>query len=161
VLGGRTLLLLHDTQGHPHLATTHRGDWHLTKGVSQFLARYDQATGGHAVARLIIDREGMAAEFLYHLANTGRTVVTILKSNQYAGLASFTDVSAFVPLCRDRNGAVTREVAPHGLRSAYLTIPGNGSRLPSHSFVICEEGFRAVILQRSRKRGAGMLIWKG
>ncbi len=56
VLGGRTLLLLHDTQGHPHLATTHRGDFHLTKGVPQFLARYDQATGGHPVTRLIIDR---------------------------------------------------------------------------------------------------------
>jgi hypothetical protein len=64
VLGGRTLLLLHDAQGHPHLVTTRRGDFHLTKGVSEFLARYDQATGGHPVARLIIDREGMAAEFL-------------------------------------------------------------------------------------------------
>ena len=111
VLGGRTLLLLHDAQGHPHLATTHRGDFHLTKGVLQFLARYDQATGGHPVARLIIDREGMTAEFLHHLAKAGRTVVTILKSNQYAGLASFTDVGTFVPLCRDSDGAVTREVA--------------------------------------------------
>jgi len=111
VLGGRTLLLLHDAQGHPHLATTHRGDFHLTKGVQEFLARYDQATGGHPVARLIIDREGMAAEFLHQLATEGRTVVTILKSNQYAGLASFTDVGTFVPLCRDRDGAVTREVA--------------------------------------------------
>jgi hypothetical protein len=111
VLGGRTLLLLHDAQGHPHLATTHRGDLHLTKGVSQFLARYDQATGGHPVVRLIIDREGMAAACLHLLAKEGRTVVTILKSKQYAGLASFTDVAAFVPLCRDRNGAVTHEVA--------------------------------------------------
>ena len=111
VLGGRTLLLLHDTQGHPHLATTHRGDFHLTKGVQELLARYDQATGRHPVARLIIDREGMAAECLHQLAKEGRTVVTILKSNQYTGLASFTDVGAFVPLCRDRDGAVTREVA--------------------------------------------------
>jgi hypothetical protein len=111
VLGGRTLLLLHDTQGHPHLATTHRGDLHLTKGVLQFLTRYEQATGGHPVARLIIDREGMAAECLHQLAKEGRTVVTILKSKQYAGLASFTDVGAFVPLCRDHDGAVTREVA--------------------------------------------------
>ena len=85
VLGGRTLLLLHDTQGHPHLATTHRGDFHLTKGVREFLARYDQATGRHPVARLIIDREGMAAEFLYQLAKEGRTVVTILKSKSVCG----------------------------------------------------------------------------
>jgi hypothetical protein len=112
VLGGRALLLLHDALGHPHLATTYRGDLHLTKGVPQFLTRYDQATGGQAVARLIIDREGMASDFLHQLVAQGRTVVTILKSNQYAGLASFTDVGAFVPLCRDRNGQVTREVAP-------------------------------------------------
>jgi hypothetical protein len=111
VLGGRTLLLLHDAQGHAYLATTHRGDLHLTKGVQAVLARYDQATGRHPVARLIIDREGMAAECLHQLAKEGRTVVTILKSNQYRGLASFTDVGAFVPLCRDRDGAVTREVA--------------------------------------------------
>jgi hypothetical protein len=56
VLGGRTLLLLHDAQGHPHLATTYRGDFHLIKGVLPLLARYDQATGGHPVARIIIDR---------------------------------------------------------------------------------------------------------
>lgn len=30
ILGCRTLLLLHDEQGHPLLATTHRGDLHLT-----------------------------------------------------------------------------------------------------------------------------------
>ena len=112
VLGGRTLLLLHDAQGHPHLATTHRGDFHLTKGVGEFLARSEPATGReHAVTRFIIDREGMGAEFLHQLAKEGRTAVTILKSNQYAGLASFTDVGAFVPLCRGRDGAVTREVA--------------------------------------------------
>ena len=125
VLGGRALLLLHDALGHPHLATTHRGDLHLTKGVPQFLTRYDQATGGHTVARLIIDREGMAAEFLHQLVAQGRTVVTILKSNQHAGLASFTDVGAFVPLCRDRNGQVTREVAP--ARFA-LPLPGSSGQ---------------------------------
>ncbi len=111
VLGGRALLLLHDALGHPHLATTHRGDLHLTKGVSQFLARYDQATGGDPMARLIIDREGMAAEFLNQLVKEGRTVVTILRSTQYQGLGSFTEVGAFMPLCRDRDGVVTREVA--------------------------------------------------
>lgn len=118
VLGGRTLLLLHDALGHPHLATTHRGDLHLTKGVPALLTRYDQATGQQAVARLIIDREGMASGFLQQLVAQGRTVVTILKANQYTGLASFTDVGAFVPLCRDRHGQVTREVA-----SARFALP--------------------------------------
>src|SRR5258708_34081990 len=64
VLGGRALLLLHDALGHPHLATTHRGDLHLTKGVPQFLTRYDQATGGQAVARPLIEREGMGSDFM-------------------------------------------------------------------------------------------------
>ena len=53
----------------------------------------------------------MAAEFLAALVAQGRTVVTILHANQYQGLASFTEVGAFVPLCRDRAGVVTREVA--------------------------------------------------
>jgi hypothetical protein len=30
ILGGRALALLHDEQGHPRLATTSRGDQHLT-----------------------------------------------------------------------------------------------------------------------------------
>lgn len=111
ILGCRALLLLHDAAGHPLFATTHRGDLHLTKGALAFLERYEQATGSDTLARLIIDREGMAAEFLAALVAQGRAVVTILRSNQYQGLASFTEVGAFVPLCRDRAGVVTREVA--------------------------------------------------
>jgi hypothetical protein len=111
VLGCRALLLLHDARGHPLFATTHRGDLHLTKGAQTFLARYDQAAGEEPIARLIIDREGMAAEFLHVLAAQRRTVVTILRSNQYQGVNSFTEVGPFVPLCRDRQGTVTREVA--------------------------------------------------
>ena len=111
VLGCRALLLLHDAQGHPLFATTQRGDLHLTKGAPAFLERFEQATGSTKVARLIIDREGMAAEFLAALVAQERTVVTILRSNQYQGLSSFTEVGAFVPLCQDRDGVVTREVA--------------------------------------------------
>jgi hypothetical protein len=111
VLGCRALLLLHDAKGHPLFATTHRGDLHLTKRASAFLKRYEQGIGSSTLMRLISDREGMAAEFLAALAAQGRTVVTILHTNQYQGLASFTDVGAFVPLCRDRAGVVTREVA--------------------------------------------------
>jgi hypothetical protein len=129
VLGGRALLLLHDALGHPHLATTHRGDLHLTKGVSQFLARYDQAAGGDPMARLIIDREGMAAEFLHQLVKEGRTVVTILRSTQYQGLGSFTEVGAFMPLCRDRDGVVTREVASARFALSLPDHPGQTLRL--------------------------------
>ena len=64
----------------------------------------------------------MAAEFLAALVAQGRTVITILRSNQYQGLTSFTEVGDFVPLCRDRPGVVTREVA-----SAHFALP-----LPDH-----------------------------
>lgn len=122
ILGCRALLLLHDAKGHPLFATTHRGDLHLTKGAPAFLECYEQATESNTLTRLIIDREGMAAEFLAALVAQGRTVVTILHANQYQGLASFTEVGDFVPLCRDRAGAVTREVA-----SARFALP-----LPDH-----------------------------
>ena len=122
ILGCRALLLLHDAAGHPLFATTHRGDLHLTKGASAFLERYELATESSTLTRLIIDREGMAAEFLAALVAQGRTIVTILHANQYQGLASFTEVGDFVPLCRDRDGAVTREVA-----SARFALP-----LPDH-----------------------------
>ena len=39
ILGCRALVLLHDAQGHPLLATTHRGDLHLTLGIPSLLAR--------------------------------------------------------------------------------------------------------------------------
>ncbi len=122
VLGCRALLLLHDTQGHPLFATTHRGDLHLTKGAAAFLERYEQATESSILTRLIIDREGMAAEFLAVLVAQGRTVVTILHSKQYLGLASFTEIGDFVPLCRNHAGMVTHEVA-----SARFALP-----LPDH-----------------------------
>ena len=35
ILGGRALTLLHDEHGHPRLATTSRGDQHLTIGLPQ------------------------------------------------------------------------------------------------------------------------------
>jgi hypothetical protein len=111
VLGCRTLFLLHDAQGHPLLATTHRGDLHLTLGVPSLLTRYEMATDEVSLRRLVIDREGMAAEFLAKLAAEGCWVVTILRTEQYQGLASFTDVEPFHPLERDRAGQITREVA--------------------------------------------------
>lgn len=112
VLGCRALMLLHDAAGHPLLATTHRGDLHLTAGTPQIVACYEQHAAPKRIARLIVDREGMAAEFLATLVAAGRTVITILRTDQYQNLTTFTDVGAFVPLCRDQKGAITREVAP-------------------------------------------------
>ena len=112
ILGGRALVLLHDEQGHPRLATTSRGDQHLTVGLPKALARDEQAGGKTTHARIIVDREGMAAPFLRDLAEAGHTIVTLLKTNQYEGLTSFTDIGEFLPLTHDRKGQVIREVAP-------------------------------------------------
>jgi hypothetical protein len=112
ILGCRALLLLHDEQGHPLFVTTHRGDQHLTVGVPAFLERYEQHAGNSQVTRMIVDREGMATAFLASLHAEGRHVVTILQTNQYRDLSSFSDVGAFVPLSRDIHGQVTHEVAP-------------------------------------------------
>jgi hypothetical protein len=112
VLGCRALLLLHDEQGHPLFVTTHRGDQHLTVGVPAFLERYEQQTGNRQITRMIVDREGMATEFLAKLHTEGRSVVTILQTNQYRDLSSFADVGTFVPLSTDTHGQLVREVAP-------------------------------------------------
>ncbi len=112
VLGCRALLLLHDEHGHPLFVTTHRGDQHLTTGVPVFLARYEQLVGNSQVTRLIVDREGMATEFLARLHAQRRSVITILQTNQYRDLSSFSDVGAFMPLSTNTHGQVVREVAP-------------------------------------------------
>ena len=91
-------MLVHDAQGHPRLASTSRGDQHLTVGLPKALAGSEQAGGKTAHARLIVDRDQMAAPFLRDRAFAGYTIVTLLKTKQYEGLASFTDVGAFVPL---------------------------------------------------------------
>ena len=118
ILGCRALVLLHDEQGHPLLATTHRGDQHLTIGLPSIVARYERVGERIQVSRIIVDREGMAAEFLASLHAAGRTVVTILRTDQYRDLTSFTEIGAFLPLSLDTQGKVLREVAP-----ARITLP--------------------------------------
>jgi hypothetical protein len=124
VLGSRALVLLHDAQAHPLLATTHRGDLHLTSGLPCIIKRYEQVTGQLHLERLVVDREGMATEFLATLQTAGRTVVTLLRSDQYRDLTSFTNVGTFVPLATDRHGKVIREVAPASIALPLPDHPG-------------------------------------
>jgi transposase len=112
ILGCRALTLLHDEWGHPRLVMTDRGDLHLTKGLPQMLACSDQIKEMPSQARIILDREGMAASFLKALCDAGQIVVTMLRTNQYHGLESFTEVGPFMPLSRAADGTVQREVAP-------------------------------------------------
>ncbi len=109
VLGCRTLLLLHDADGHPLFVTTQRGDLHLTVGVPEFLARYE--AHNPPLSGFVIDREGMAAEFLAQLTQAGRQVVTLLRRDQYTDLSSFSAVGPFVPWRYDRRGRLIQEVA--------------------------------------------------
>ena len=112
ILGCRALVLLHDEQGHPLLATTHRGDQHLMVGLPSIIERYEHSKEHVQVKRVIVDREGMGTEFLASLHAEGRTVVTILHTNQYQDLTSFCDVGTFLPLSTNATGQIIREVAP-------------------------------------------------
>ena len=111
ILGCRELVVLHDHEGHPLLATTHRGDQHLTIGTPELVQRYEQATDLVHLDDLVVDREGMAAEFLAQLHAEGRRVVTLLRSNQYEDEHSFTEVGEWLPWRLDRSGQVVCEVA--------------------------------------------------
>lgn len=123
ILGCRELVVLHDDEGHPLLSTTHRGDQHLTIGAPELLHRYEQATDIAHLSRLVIDREGMAAEFLFQLSCEGRRVVTLLRSNQYENEGSFSEVGEWVPWRSDRSGKIVCEVASAQFQLARPTQP--------------------------------------
>src|SRR5437764_2151833 len=111
ILGCRELVVLHDADGHPLLATTHRGDCHLTLGAPQMLHSYEQAIGQAHVQRGVVDREGMAAEFLAQQKLEGRQVITFVKADQYIGEESFDQVGEWHPWRYNRRGQLICEVA--------------------------------------------------
>jgi len=118
ILGCRELVLLHDAQGHPLLATTYRGDQHLTIGLPLVLHCYEQANGRSVVQHVVVDREGMAAEFLAQQKLEGRQVVTLLRADQYESEQSFEQVGQWQPWRFNRAGQVICEVA-----SARFVLP--------------------------------------
>jgi len=112
ILGCRELVVLHDAQGHPLLATTHRGDYHLTIGLPEMLRCYEQATDlPLLMQRVVVDREGMAAAFLAQLTLEGRQIVTLLKADQYKDEQSFQQVGEWQPWRFNRHGQMICEVA--------------------------------------------------
>ncbi len=111
VLPARTLALLHDAAGHPLLATTHRGDVHLTTSSLPLLHLAGAAAPALTQVPVVMDREALAAPFLAHLASAGQPVITLLRHNQYTDQHSFTAVGPFVPLTTDCTGRVVRAVA--------------------------------------------------
>ena len=93
------------------MALTDRGDTHLTQQVPELVTTYRQALGQQPIRQIIVDREGLGADFLAQLKDEYQ-MITLLRSNQYMDLSSFTDVGDFVPLRRDKRGQVVCEVAP-------------------------------------------------
>ena len=154
--GCRALVLLHDAQGHPLLVTTHRGDLHLTSGLPQIVDRYQQATSSQLIVRIIVDREGMGAEFLAELVTAGHTVVTVLRSDQYHGLESFTDVGTFVPLVSDQHGTVVREVA---LARFALPLPDHPGQILSLSVALIRDLHRQMPVVSSEEVVPGVHRW--
>jgi len=112
ILGCRGLMLLHDSQGHPLLVLTGRGDWHVMDGLVSLVECLEQIRGEPLDRRIVVDREGMGAAFLKERKEEGHSIVTLLRSNQYHGLESFAQVGTFVPLTSDTHNHITREVAP-------------------------------------------------
>src|SRR6266849_6818692 len=112
ILGCRELVVLHDGRGHPLLATTHRGDYHLTIGLPEMLRCYEQATDlPLLMQRVVVDREGMAAAFLAQLTLEGRQIVTLLKADQYKDEQSFQQVGEWQPWRFNLHGQMICEVA--------------------------------------------------
>src|SRR6266480_3836362 len=146
ILGCRELVVLHDDEGHPLLATTHRGDQHLTQGAPQLLHRYEQAIDLVHLDYLVVDREGMAVEFLSQLHTEGRRVVTLLKVNQYEDEGSFTEVGEWLPWRLDRSGKVVCEVAAARFELARPTHPGQSLAVRValirdwRKLIVCEAG---------------------
>jgi hypothetical protein len=99
--------------------------------------------------RLVVDREGMATEFLATLQTAERTVVTLLRSDQYHDLTSFTAVGTFVPLTTDHHGKLVCEVAP---ASIALPLPDH----PGESMLL-----QVVQIRESLPLGAGGTLQRG
>jgi hypothetical protein len=159
ILGCRALTLLHDEQGHPLLAATDRGDQHLTVGLPAILMRYEASGGRMVRARVIVDREGMAAPFLRDLQAGGYTVITLLRTDQYAGLDSFTNVSEFVPLEYDQQGQVVREVAAACFA---LPLPDQAGQVLPLRVALIRDWRRQVIrpLSQEEKEEAEARAWQ-
>ena len=117
ILGCRALTLLHDEQGHPLMVMTGRGDQHLTVGLPTLVKRFEKQRPSPSTQQIVVDRECMSGTFLQEWSQN-YTLITILKSNQYQGLASFDELGEFMPLETNADGDVVKEVA-----SAKFNLP--------------------------------------
>jgi hypothetical protein len=136
--------------------TTHRGDQHLTIGLPAIITCYEQVADLQSLERVVVDREGMAAEFLAMLASEGRTVVTVLRTDQYTGLESFREVGEFVPLRVDRQGKVTREVA---LARFSIPLPEHPGQALDLRVALIRDLCRQILCEEQLEDGDGPRRW--
>ena len=129
ILGCRALTLLHDEQGHPLMVMTGRGDQHLTVGLPAIIKRFEKQRPSPSTQQIVVDRECMSGAFLQQWSQN-YTLITILKSNQYQGLASFDELGEFMPLETNAVGEVVKEVA-----SAKFNLPVPKQEHPLAVFV--------------------------
>ncbi len=118
LLGCRALVRLHDAQAHPRLSTTQRGEHHVTMGRPPLLHCHEQALEQMRVQRVVVDREGMAAQFLAQHKLAGRQVVTFRRADQDEAERSVDQVGAWRAWRYTRTGQGICEVA-----SARFPVP--------------------------------------
>ena len=110
------------------------------------------------VSQIIVDREGMAVEFLASLHAAGRTVVTVLRTDQYRDLASFSEIGEFVALSTDAQGQVVREVAPARIT---LRRPAHPGEVLCLRVALIRDLRRLVPVQSGQEDGELARQWDG
>ena len=139
-------------------------DQHLTGSLPTVIKQYEQEAGLGTVRYLVVDREAMAAEFLAALKETGRTAISVLRTDRYGGLDSFTDIGAFVPLRVSRQGDVLRKARPRiDCPSPARTKRAGASASRRTSTAICVAAFLCLRRKKSWTIPGGFdadLDWK-
>jgi hypothetical protein len=117
---------------------------------------YEQATGQALMQRVVVDREGMAAEFLAQLQLEGRQVVTLLRADQYEAEQSFEQVGEWQPWRYNRHGQVICEVA-----TARFALKRPDDALPAVEVeVALIRDWRTLLVIEQADETAGVQDWQ-
>jgi hypothetical protein len=109
-------VFLHGRGGHALYCKTYPGDMKLPQVAVAVITNFERAIGQRAVHVVVIDREGLSVELFQELGRCGAYIVTLLKSNQYAGVADFEDMTEARSLADERTGITTHRVAEGAFR---------------------------------------------
>lgn len=104
-------VFLHGRFGHTLYCKTYPGDTKLVHVTTQVITEFEEAIRHKAVHVIVIDREGLSLKLFKELAHCGAYIVTLLRSNQYSGVADFEELSEVRSLIDERTGYTTHRVA--------------------------------------------------